>query len=113
MYKLSMLALLVLLAACPNPSTPPQPGDFDANIVDGQVQPDPGTPAQVSACKTAEANLLKLGCKDSEGRLLGGPNKLNQPFNVVCTNAAANRVDMNPGCLAALKSCDGVNACPR
>lgn len=69
--------------------------------------------ASSAACMQAEQNLLVLACKDREGRLLGGPNRAGDPFHVVCENAQANHVDLNPSCLAQVKNCEGVSSCPR
>jgi len=79
------------------------------------VAPEPLDTDKASAtpCLLAEQNLLKLGCKDSEGRPLGGPNKAGESFHAICQNAVANHVDMNPVCIANVKICAEVNSCPR
>ena len=79
MRKLLAFSVFTLaLLGCP-PS-----GPVPAEGLDGSL-------TAASPCMSAQANLLRLQCKDSEGRLLGGPNKANQQFSAVCQNAVANR----------------------
>ena len=98
---LPVLAALLVFGCSP---TNPQP-----------VEPEPLQPndAAAPACLQAEQNLIKLQCKDSTGRLLGGPNLHNETFHDICQNAIANHVNINPTCLAGVKSCSEVNSCPR
>lgn len=79
------------------------------------VNPEPLQPDIVYAasCLRAEKHLLELGCRDSLGRLLGGPNLRDEPFHAVCENAMANQVNVNPVCLAVIITCQEINACPR
>ena len=64
-------------------------------------------------CESAEANLRVLGCKDSRGVPMSGPNKSGQMFNEICINARIRQVDLNPACITTAKSCDAANKCPR
>ena len=79
------------------------------------VEPEPLQPdlLVVVSCRKAEAHLLELQCRDSGGRLLGGPNLHAEPFHAICENAIANSVNVNPTCLAAVKTCQEVNSCHR
>lgn len=97
-----VLVLAGLLLGCPASNTLPQ----------AQEPLDPA-PFSVGVCTLAQTNLLKLGCKDHEGRPLGGPNKAGQTFAAVCQNAVANHVNINPSCIATVKVCAEVDSCPR
>ena len=98
-------------AGCPPPSpTPPTPDADSGSVVDASVM-DAVPPSPNDACSAAEANLLALGCKDSRGRLLGGPNLHGVPWAQICRENAANGVDMKPTCIVAKTSCAGVFAC--
>lgn len=65
-----------------------------------------------ASCEKAEENLLKLECKDSLGRLLGGPNKKGERFASICSNAMHSSVNLRPACVAAAKTCEEVEKCP-
>ena len=74
--------------------------------------PDPKAPHPVTdtdKCPDAEKNLLKLGCTDSRGELLGGPNKSGISFTQRCQEAHTNKLWMNPVCLAGLTTCGTKN----
>lgn len=100
-YYLGAL-LAAALAGCVPSNTRP--------VVEEPLDPAPSVAAP---CQRAQENLLRLGCKDSEGRLLGGPNKAGDTFSAVCQNAVANHVNVNPVCIASVVKCSEVDTCPR
>lgn len=73
------------------------------------VHPDDKDPDL--GCKAAEEHLLALECKDSKGRLLGGPNRRGESFRSICETAIKARVSLRPACIARVTSCDAVQAC--
>lgn len=79
----------------------------DAGAPDVVVHPAPVS----DLCAQGEANLLKLGCKDDRGRLLGGPDLHNVPWSVVCRQDQAHNVNLQPACMAGAKSCEEVTSC--
>ena len=83
--------LLLLLTACPQGPSP--------------------VPVDNDMCQPAEDNLLKLGCKDSRGELLGGPNKSGVPFHECCVNTQNAGVGLKPTCLAKITDCKEVDSC--
>ena len=94
----------VTASPCAPADAAPTPAVVDA----AAPKPPPGPP---DVCSQGEANLLKLGCKDDRGRLLGGPDLHNIPWSQVCRNNAAHGVDMKPACMAAAASCTAVLSC--
>ena len=121
MYKLAVPTLLVAMgvSACPpkpTPTPPPTPDATDAAIDDGGADDVVAVDAPVDvtvleACTLAEKNLLRLQCKDSHGRLLGGANAHGQPFAKTCADAIEKRVDVHPICIAQAKTCLEVSSC--
>lgn len=87
---------LACLVGCPKTTDPP---------------PTPN-PVVVSGadCAAAEKNLQTLGCKDSRGRLLGGPNERGVPFQDVCRDMASNGVDVKATCLSKATNCEEVTS---
>jgi len=115
--RLSLLAVFALaLPACPPAPTPP-PNPPDASDSSAPAPPQPPAPAADSGvvltpdCVAAQANLLKLQCKDARGRLLGGPNEHGTPFAAVCTDDFGKGIDIHAKCLAAASSCAGASSC--
>lgn len=98
---LAHISLLCLLS-CRDPASPPSPPSPFPH-------PDDDDPAQ--SCASAEQRLLQLGCKDSKGALLGGPNRRGKPFREVCVEAMANRISLRPKCIASVGSCNDVKKC--
>lgn len=96
MRKYQLNLLLLCLLSCKDPVAP-------------DPHPDDQKPAQ--SCAAAEKNLLQLECKDSEGALLGGPNRRGVPFRDVCAEAVANKLSLRPGCLARVRNCTDVKKC--
>ena len=99
--RLFLSVLPVLLMSCRDPVVPPSP--------DPSPHPDDDSPAV--SCVEAEQHLLQLGCRDSRGALLGGPNRKGVPFREVCVEAMANRLSLRPKCLASVRSCSEVKKC--
>jgi len=105
------ILLLVIPLGCPTQHTnfPSLPDPSASAPVPSQaLDTDSGSAA---ICTRAEQNLLKLGCKDSMGRLLGGPNKVGDAFRVICQNAEVNSASMHPSCLATKLTCIEVLKC--
>lgn len=102
---LKPLLLVSLLLGCP-PATSPKP---DAS--DGSAATLVAAEASVDSCGLAEQNLLKLGCKDPRGRLLGGPDLHGVSWSQVCRANKTNGVDMKPECLMIATTCAGVEQC--
>lgn len=87
-----LLSLLLLLPGCPGPHPAVLPTDSDK-------------------CAMAEAQLLKLQCRDSRGELLGGPNKHGVDFTSRCKAIQAQGVPLNPTCISTSTSCQEVDRC--
>lgn len=109
-----VVAIAAVLVACPSkpPIVPPDASDA-APVADATPLPVPVAPdgAQIDACGQAESNLLILKCKDSRGRLLGGPNEHGVPFAAVCRDDLAKGVDVHASCIANASTCAGVSSC--
>lgn len=88
-------------------------GCVQANTAPVAQEPLDVSLSAAGLCQAAQVRLLALKCQDSQGRLLGGPNKAGQSFSAVCQNALVNHVNVNPVCLAGVKSCQEVDSCPR
>jgi hypothetical protein len=73
--------------------------------------PHAPAPTDSAFCNAAQAQLLTLQCKDSEGNLLGGPNTLGKSYADRCREAEANGVPQAPKCISTVTSCDQVNPC--
>jgi len=106
-----ILALLVAPLGCPPSKVQPLPDPSSVNPAPSESLDK--NPDAADDCTRAEQNLLRLQCKDSLGRLLGGGNKVGDSFSAICQNAIANHIDMNPACIAASQTCEGVNKCAR
>lgn len=67
--------------------------------------PEPVIPKVTGSewCDKAEANLLALGCPE------GQPTKKGTRFADVCRDTQENGINLNPQCLAGIKSCDAVD----
>lgn len=91
----TLAVLLILLVTCTPEVRHPHPDDADPE----------------RACADAEQNLLELGCKDSRGRKLGGPNLKGEPFRSICLTAVRNRVSLRPACLARVTRCEDAQSC--
>jgi hypothetical protein len=87
-------------APCPASADAAPPVVADAATVDA-------TPND--ACQAGQVALLKLGCTDNRGRLIGGPNEHGVPWAQICRENLANGVDMKASCIAASTSCSEVN----
>jgi len=128
MRKFIPLFVTVLLACCksagPCPqisSTPcipdatpapvPVPVVVDASPPAPPPPPAPDAGSLVHNCGAAQANLLKLGCKDSRGRLIGGPNLHGATWASMCVNNTLAEASMNPVCVAAAQDCPTALAC--
>lgn len=90
MYR-ALCLLFPLLVGCPK-STPTYPTDS-------------------GYCDAAQANLLKLQCKDDAGHLLGGPNNSGMSYGDRCRQAESNGVPMAPQCISVATSCAQVDPC--
>ena len=126
MRKFIPLFVPVLLACCksagPCPQTSPTPCPPDATpapvpvpvVVDATPPAPPPTPDAgilTQNCVAAQANLLKLGCKDSRGRLIGGPNLHGATWASMCVNNTLAEAGMNPVCVAAAHDCPTALTC--
>ena len=126
MRILLSLLVLTLLGCPPNPPAPPPGPDADAagpSAEDASVPPAPAVDAApapaadatptplIDACGAAEVNLLKLGCKDGRGYVIGSPNLHGVPWAQICRDNKAHGVDMKPACIALAKDCTGVMSC--
>ena len=114
--KALVLLAAVLLAGCPTPAPQPPPSPPDAS----DAAPAPPTPAAadsgvvlVPACVTAQDTLLRLGCKDARGRLIGGPNEHGVSFAAVCTDTFGKGIDVHANCITVARDCAGVSSCSR
>lgn len=94
MFRICLFFVLAVTACKSEPKTP---------------HPDDADPER--SCAQAEQNLLELGCKDSRGRKLGGPNLKGEPFRSICVTAINHRVSMRPVCLARITRCDDAQSC--
>ena len=106
--KQTLFILVLALTGCPFINTPPNgskcpPGDINSQSPSSEID---GT------CLKAQENLLKLGCKDKEGRLLGGPNKKGEPFSSICSNAIRNKINLRPVCMSIATNCSEIDKCP-
>jgi hypothetical protein len=72
---------------------------------------DAAPPGPTDACGAGEANLLKLGCKDGRGRVIGEANLHGESWAQICRDNKAHGVDMKPTCIAVAKDCAGVMSC--
>ncbi len=117
-----LLLVPLLLAGCPsNPSNGPCPSTLAAPTPCVLKDAAPPSPAPVvvdaapspklDVCGLGEANLIKLGCKDDRGRLLGGPDLHGVSWAAVCRADQSHNVNMQPGCMAAAKNCEEVSKC--
>jgi hypothetical protein len=86
------LALAVSLMGCPQPTSP-------INTTDEAF------------CPAAQQNLLKLECKDSRGRLFGGPNKSNEDYSTICRRNIESNVPMYAECTAKITDCKELDPC--
>lgn len=92
---------------CPA-QVPSTPCSSDASVKDAAPAPPP---PPLDACGLGEQNLLKLGCKDSRGRVIGSPDLHNVSWAAICRANMTNGVDMKPACMAAAKNCTEVESC--
>jgi hypothetical protein len=70
------------------------------------VVPEPIVPTVKGSewCDEAEKNLLALGCEE------GRPTKRGKSFTEFCLETQQDGgIDLNPQCLATIKSCDEVD----
>jgi len=103
-----VIAFVSFFGACPPSPTPPVPdADSGQPIADAATEAAPPR----DACDAAEARLLELGCHDSRGRLLGGPNLHGTRWGDICRDNAAKGVSMQPACIASKKTCAEVLTC--
>lgn len=91
-----LVSMIVLLAACRPPAGP---------------HPSPVDPRKADDCERAETALIDLGCSDSQGVMMGGPNRAGVPFRQICRDAVLNHLSLNATCLAELKDCRAVQSC--
>lgn len=89
-----------LLSSCPPSPAPPDSG------TDAAPPPVPS-----DSCDAGEQNLDRLGCVDSRGKKLAGPNFHGVKWGETCRYNAAHGVDMKPTCIASAKSCAEVDQC--
>jgi hypothetical protein len=118
MRNLIPVILLLVGAACtpaPSPAKPPSPdGDALTPVAADATVPAeaaPAPPAPTDACAAGEAKLLALGCKDSRGRLIGGPDLHGVGWAIQCRVDLDAGVDLHAICIAAAPSCTAVMAC--
>lgn len=111
-FRARIVVALVLGGCTPTPGPIPPPAP-DASDSGGPAPTPPAdaAPAPVDACAAAEAKLLALACKDSRGRLLGGPTLHGETWSALCRENAAHGVDMQPGCIASKTTCAEVSTC--
>ena len=74
-------------------------------------QPTPVDPRKTDDCERAETALIDLGCSDSQGTPMGGPNRAGVPFRQICRDAILNHLSLNATCLAELKDCRMIESC--
>lgn len=114
-HAMRELAFTAMLCGCPPaPPAPPTPdADSGQPIFDAAPAPADAAPPPpaTDSCGRAEAHLLELGCKDSRGRLLGGPNLHGVGWADICRGNLRNGVSMQPDCIALAKSCAEVMTC--
>ena len=87
-----IIPILILLLGCNEPIVPPNAHD-------------------ASFCPDAQEVLLRLQCKDSRGRFLGGANKSGEEYEAVCQRNIQNNVAMYAECTSKITNCDGVSKC--
>ena len=84
-------------------------------VPSGSVTPPTPSPAPSpephDACWNAAQKLLALGCKDSRGRVLGGPDLSGLTWSQVCRQDLANGVNLNASCITAAATCATAEAC--
>lgn len=117
----SLLIALALVCCTTTPSPAPCPSTLASATPCSQDAAAPPAPAPIikdaapapvlDACGQGEQNLLKLGCKDERGRVIGAPNLHGQTWSSVCRANLTNGVDMKATCMAAAHSCVEVLAC--
>lgn len=118
MRNLIPVLLLLAMTACPPATTKPPSPDGDAvppPVAEAaasvaEAAPAPPAPA-VDACAAGEAKLLALGCKDTRGRLIGGPDLHGVGWAIQCRIDADAGVDLHAICIAAASSCAQVMQC--
>lgn len=71
----------------------------------GSSIPEPVIPKVSGSewCDKAEANLVALGCEE------GKPTTEGKRFADVCRETQSNGIDLNPKCLAGVKSCGAID----
>ena len=78
----------------------------DGGSVDAQVDPRAqDARAPVTACERAEAKLVQLGCKRSNG-VPWAQTPQGARFSDACANALANGRNWHPEKIAQISSCD-------
>ena len=105
----------------PDAGPPPKPDaqpDADAGALvlgDAAPLPEPGPYATDDQwCPLAQVNLLKLGCKDPYGRLMGAPNADHEEYKDVCKDIETKKATpLNAKCQAHATSCQEINQCTR
>jgi hypothetical protein len=100
------------------PTKPDAQPDADAGaliIGDAAPLPEPGPYAtDDNWCPLAQVTLLKLGCKDPYGRLMGAPNADHEEYRDVCRDTEVKQgIPLNAKCQAKAKSCTEVISCTR
>lgn len=86
------LVLAVSLMGCPQPVSPINTADE-------------------AFCPAAQQTLLNLQCKDSRGRLFGGPNKSNEDYATICRRNIENNVPMYAECTSKITDCKELDPC--
>jgi hypothetical protein len=121
------LLLSAALSGChynlvtPDAGPPPKPdaqpdADAGAQILgDAAPLPEPGPYAADDAwCPLAQQNLLKLGCKDPYGRIMGAPNADHEEYRDVCKDTEVKQgIPLNAKCQAHATSCPEAIQCSR
>jgi hypothetical protein len=114
MQNLPVFVLVAALVAC-HAASPSQPvADAAAPAPPASSAPTPApapTPEPHDACWSAGQKLISLACKDTRGRLMGGPDLQGVSWSVVCRQDLANGVDLKASCIAGAASCTAAEAC--
>lgn len=106
MLRALAVSIALMAGGCPPSPAPPDSGTDAAPPPPSDAGPQPS-----DWCAAGEQNLTKLGCLDSRGKALAGPNFHGVMWSETCRYNGAHGVDMKPSCIAAAKSCAEVESC--
>ena len=119
MRNLILFLTVAALAACQSPCPPASTSPLTSAPCPAADAGTPAPPAPAAdaavephdACWNAAQKLLELSCKDTRGRLLGGPNMSGLTWSTVCRQDFLNGAKINTTCIIGASSCAAAEAC--